>query len=117
MYTYICLFFLQQPKVLVVDGSTVGIQHARRGRNIADKINEQDLTVQTIFEKVFSTNIKSETSQEIKSEVILGALRNVLLVCEICKVPPTKPVEATERPVRNCTYLNIIDTRTLIIYI
>ena len=87
--------------MLVVDGSRVGIQIARNGRNVADEISERDLIVQTIFEKVFSTNIKSQTSQDIKAEVILGALRDVLLVCEICKVSPGKEL-------RKCKYLNTV---------
>ena len=118
---YIYLFFPQQPKVLVVDASRVGIQIARNGRNIElektslDEISGKDLTVQTIFEKDFSTSIKLQTSQDIKSEVILGALRNVLLVCEICKVPPLKPVKTTERPCKSCKYLNTVDTTTFMV--
>ena len=58
--------------------------------------NKEDISIQTVFDKLFG--FEADSANEIedntddrphklpdKTDIILGALRNVLLVCEICK--------------------------------
>ena len=58
--------------------------------------NKEDISIQTVFDKLFGFEVDSANEIEDNSEdhlhqipdktdIILGALRNVLLVCEICK--------------------------------
>ena len=84
---------MQEPKVLVVPSETIGL--SRDVKN-AVKHNKKDISIQTVFDKLFGFEVDSANEIEDNSEdhlhqipdktdIILGALRNVLLVCEICK--------------------------------
>ena len=52
-----------------------------------------------MFDKLFGIEVNSETeleditngaaTSEIRNEIILGALRNILLICEVCKTKRT----------------------------
>ena len=66
-----------------------------------------------MFDKLFGIGAKSGTqlgditnaasTTEVKNEIILGALRNILLICEICK---------TKRTQMNPTVSTTINTST-----
>ena len=68
--------------------------------------NKKDMTLQTVFDKIFGSEINGATqladitdgmsTTDIRTDIILGALRNILLVCEICKT--TRHESATRDP-------------------
>ena len=57
--------------------------------------------LQTVFEKLFGNGLKSitdlaevnnsEVSTDDKNDIILGALRDILFICEVCKKKILKP--------------------------
>ena len=88
---------MQEPKVLVVPPETIGLK--QNNKNNDRNNNENGLALQNVFDKLFGIEVNSETelkditngvsTTEIKNEIILGALRNILLICEVCKTKRT----------------------------
>ena len=106
--------FSQKPRVLVVAPETIGIQKVTKGSKESTK---EQTELQTVFDKLFGTSLdsiadlseinKSDTTTDDKNDIILGALRDILLICEVCKkktenmIPTTtKPLLTTDRAVR-----------------
>ena len=106
--------FSQKPRVLVVAPETIGIQKVTKGSKESTK---EQTELQTVFDKLFGTSLdsiadlseinKSDTTVDDKNDIILGALRDILLICEVCKkktenmIPTTtKPLLTTDRAVR-----------------
>ena len=66
------------------------------------------MTLQTVFDKIFGSEIHGATqladithglsTTDIKTDIILGALRNILLVCEICKTKTRQVIATTRDP-------------------
>ena len=90
----------QEPRVLVVDPATVGLQ---KNVQITNEDTKQTTELQNVFDKLFGNSLQgitdlnkisdSNSATEDKSNIILGALRDILLICEVCKkkVPPMTP--------------------------
>ena len=106
--------FSQKPRVLVVAPETIGIQKVTKG---SEESTKEQTELQTVFDKLFGTSLdsiadlseinKSDTTADDKNDIILGALRDILLICEVCKkktenmIPTTtKPLLTTDRAVR-----------------
>ena len=74
-------------------------------KQIVGANDKKDMTLQTVFDKIFGSEVNGATqlddvtygmsTTDIKSDIIVGALRNIFLVCEICRnfttlAPPGK---------------------------
>merc|ERR1712242_587492 len=85
----------QDPRVLVVPPEAIGLK-GREGRKydgygLLPSTTSAISTLQTVFDKVFHSKSNIMSTDDMKTEIILGSLRNVLLVCELCPKPPTDP--------------------------
>ena len=92
--------YSQEPRVLVVDPATVGLQE---NVQITNKDTKKITDLQNVFDKLFGNSLQgvtdlneisnSDSSTEDKNNIILGALRDILLICEVCKkkVPAMTP--------------------------
>jgi hypothetical protein len=77
----------------VLPGKTIGLQPNNKSSDRNNNAN--DLALKNVFDKLFGSKVNSNTqleditngasTTEIKNEIILGALRNILLICEVCK--------------------------------
>ena len=84
--------YSQEPRVLVVDPATVGLQ---KNVQITNEDTKKITDLQNVFDKLFGNSLQgvtdlseisnSDSTTEDKNNIILGALRDILLICEVCK--------------------------------
>ena len=90
--TQLNTLYSQEPRVLVVDPATVGLQ---KNVQITNEDTKKITDLQNVFDKLFGNSLQgvtdlseisnSDSTTEHKNNIILGKLRNILLICEVCK--------------------------------
>ena len=78
---------MQEPRVNVLPPETIGM---KQNNKQADSNNKKDADLLTVFDKLFGIEVEDisnglSPATKSKNDIVIGALRNILLVCEICK--------------------------------